>query len=214
VLSQHWLDLSSAHTHILPFLAGPYLPRNRSRKSLDLQIPIFGYPLIPAFGERATLYGKLDDFQQECRKQFWGPHSDLKKRRPEMTVGPIDETGGSVPQYLTWLFQSLLEQKHIVPRNEIDEHQLLKRMFWTTFVVHRTCRQRHRKVICRRERNLWELNNRVNDTLTIDDSIKSWLTLFPNRIASPTARERCTTKDCRSPTTCTVAVRSKMHPSL
>ena len=67
----------------------------------------------------------------------------------------------------------------------------------------------HRIVICRRE-YFWELKNRMNDTLII----KIRLTQLPNRIASPTARERCTTKDCRSPTTCTVSVKIENAPEL
>jgi hypothetical protein len=54
----------------------------------------------------------------------------------------------------------------------------------------------------------------VNDTVTTDDGIKSWLTQLPNKIASPSASERCTTTDCRSPTTCTVAVKIENAPEL
>jgi hypothetical protein len=113
----------------------------------------------PAVGEnRAILYGKLDDVFQHYRKQFWGPHSNLKKYRPETRVGPDGDAGGNVVQYTTWLIHYLAKQTHKIPRNGIDEHQLLKHMFWTSFVAHKTCRNRHRQFLWRKDRSRLQMN--------------------------------------------------------
>lgn len=176
---------------------------------LDLAVHYF-----PAVGDRAIYYRKLDELYHLCRKCFWGPHSDLEKRRPEVTVGPNDGIGGGVPIFVTWLLQTLSEQAHAIPRNGVDEVQLLKRMFWTTFVIHRTCRSRHRKFLCRRGRTFWELKERDGDSFIIDNGIKNWLKQLLAKISDDKIRERCTTKDCRTPGSCTTIVKIENAPEL
>ena len=152
----------------------------------------------PAVGDdRAILYGKLDEFYQQCQKDFWGPRSNLRKERPEVKVGPETETGGNASQYITWLIQYLSKQTHTVPRNQIDECGLLKRMFWTTFVTHTTCTNRHRKFLWRKERNWMQMNSSrpTAETVTVQDGLTQWL----GELAGPVTNS-CNTPGCKSRT--------------
>jgi hypothetical protein len=165
----------------------------------------------PAVGDdRAILYGKLDEFYQQCQKDFWGPRSNLRKERPEVKVGPETETGGNASQYVTWLIHYLSKQTHTIPRNAIDEVALLKRMFYTTFIAHTTCTNRHRKFLWRKERNWMQMGSSrpTAETVTVHDGLTKWL----SDIAGPVTNS-CGTKDCKS-RSCTPSIKITNAPEI
>jgi hypothetical protein len=103
---------------------------------------------FPPFGDRGELYNRLDAFDAQVRHEFWGKRSKLWKTG--VKIGTEDGIGGSVPIYVSWLIRTLLKQKHVVNRDNVSEHDLLKRIFRLTVRVYRKCTKGHRTWVSRK----------------------------------------------------------------
>jgi hypothetical protein len=167
------------------------------------------YPAVSP--NRATLYTALDDFFQKCRREFWGPHSKLKKERPETQVKPDDDPGGQVDQFVPWLIYFLERVAHKISRNGVDESRLLKAMFWTTFIAHKTCANNHRKFLWRKERNWLQIGSKrpAPDSVTVEEGLKTWFTDLAGSVV-----RSCDTVGCSAPETSTASVRIGQAPEI
>jgi hypothetical protein len=93
-------------------------------------------------------------------------------------IGTEDGIGGFVPVYAGWLVRTLLKQKHVVNRDGVSEHDLLKRLFWLTVQVHRKYTKGHRTWVSRKEYLLLRREGRTGDSITVADGLKNLFSGF------------------------------------
>jgi hypothetical protein len=126
----------------------------------------------PPFGNRAELYNKLDAFDKHTWDEFWGPRSRLAKQG--ITIGLPPGKGNKPETYTAWLLYTLLKQKHVVNRNGVSEHGLLKRIFWTTIISYRMCEKGHEVLASRDGENmLLMIRKNKDNSVSIDEGLKN-----------------------------------------